>query len=66
MVRGSLDERIRERLRELLLAAASDPDAHAALAQYFQTSGFAPIDAESTRACANSAARRAAGQDQVE
>jgi len=50
MVRGSLDERIRERLRELLLAAASDPDAHAALAQYFQTSGFAPVDAESMRA----------------
>jgi phosphonate transport system substrate-binding protein len=50
LVRGSLDARIRERLRALLLEAAQDPDAGAALAQYFQTSGFAPIDADSERA----------------
>lgn len=50
MVRGSLDARIRERLRTLLLEAAGDPDAGDALAQYFQTSGFAPIDADSMRA----------------
>ena len=50
MVRGSLDARIRERLRTLLLEAARDPDAGTALAQYFQTSGFAPIDADSERA----------------
>jgi len=50
MVRGSLDARIRERLRELLLEAAADPDAGDALAQYFQTSGFAPIDADSMHA----------------
>jgi phosphonate transport system substrate-binding protein len=49
LVRGSLDARIRERLRSLLLEAAHDPDAGAALAQYFQTSGFAPIDADSER-----------------
>ncbi|MFT3898257.1 MAG: phosphate/phosphite/phosphonate ABC transporter substrate-binding protein [Thermomonas sp.] len=45
MVRGGLDERIRERLRKLLVEAASDPDASVALAQYFHTTGFAPIDA---------------------
>jgi phosphonate transport system substrate-binding protein len=50
MVRGSLDARIRERLRTLLLEAAQDPDAGAALAQYFQTSGFAPVDVASERA----------------
>jgi phosphonate transport system substrate-binding protein len=44
MVRGDLDQRIRERLRQLLLDAASDPDAATALAQYFQTTGFAPVD----------------------
>ena len=49
MVRDSLDERIRERLRKLLLEAASDPDARVALAQYFHTTGFAPIDASTMR-----------------
>ena len=49
MVRGSLDQRIRERLRKLLLEAASDPDASIALAQYFHTTGFAPIDAGTMR-----------------
>jgi phosphonate transport system substrate-binding protein len=49
MVRDSLDARIRERLRKLLLEAASDPDARVALAQYFHTTGFAPIDAGTMR-----------------
>jgi phosphonate transport system substrate-binding protein len=49
MVRGSLDARIRERLRKLLLDAASDPEAGTALAQYFQTTGFAPVDPDATR-----------------
>jgi phosphonate transport system substrate-binding protein len=48
MVRGDLDARIRERLRTLLLQAASDPDAGAALAQYFHSTGFVPVDARST------------------
>ena len=49
MVRGTLDTRIRERLRTLLLEAASDPEASTALAQYFRTTGFAPVDAASMR-----------------
>jgi phosphonate transport system substrate-binding protein len=49
MVRGGLDERIRDRLRKLLLDAASDPEAGTALAQYFQTTGFAPVDPDATR-----------------
>ena len=44
MVRGTLDARIRDRLKSLLLEARSDPQAAVALAQYFQTSGFDPID----------------------
>lgn len=44
MVRGDLDARIRERLRQLLLDAANDPEAGTALAQYFHTTGFVPVD----------------------
>ena len=44
LVRGTLDARIRDRLKSLLLEARSDPQAAVALAQYFLTSGFDPID----------------------
>lgn len=49
MVRGDLDARIRERLRTLLLEAASDPEAGIALAQYFHSTGFVPVDAQSAQ-----------------
>ncbi|TWT18718.1 phosphate/phosphite/phosphonate ABC transporter substrate-binding protein [Luteimonas marina] len=50
MVRGSLDERVRERLREVLLGAADDPDAREALLRFFKTTRFVPIDGQTTHA----------------
>ena len=46
MVRDDLDARIRERLREVLLEAGQDPDAREALLQFFGTTRFLPIDAD--------------------
>lgn len=46
MVRGGLDPRIRERLRQVLIEASNDPDAREAMLQFFQTTGFLPIDAQ--------------------
>ena len=37
---------MRERLREVLLEAAGDPEAGNALAQFFGTSRFLPLDRE--------------------
>jgi len=45
MVRSDLDPRVRERLRQVLLEAGSDPDAREALLQFFGTTRFLPIDA---------------------
>ncbi|MDQ2701513.1 MAG: phosphate/phosphite/phosphonate ABC transporter substrate-binding protein [Pseudomonadota bacterium] len=45
MVRGDLDARVRERLREVLVEAGSDPDAREALLRFFRTTRFVPIDA---------------------
>jgi phosphonate transport system substrate-binding protein len=47
MVRGDLEPRIKRRLREVLLAAAEDPDAREALLRFFKTTRFLPVDAES-------------------
>lgn len=44
MVRGDMDERVQARLREVLIAAAQDPDAREALLQFFKTTRFLPID----------------------
>jgi phosphonate transport system substrate-binding protein len=44
MVRGDLDPKVQARLREVLLQAASDPDASEALLQFFQTTRFLPLD----------------------
>lgn len=44
LVRGNLDPRVRERLRQLLLAAADDADAAPALREFFGTTAFLPID----------------------
>ncbi|WRL52618.1 phosphate/phosphite/phosphonate ABC transporter substrate-binding protein [Luteimonas sp. R10] len=43
MVRGDLDPAIRERLREVLLQAAGDPDAAEALLGFFRTTRFLPL-----------------------
>jgi phosphonate transport system substrate-binding protein len=50
MVRGNLDPKVEARLREVLLQAASDPDAREALLQFFKTTRFLPIDAQSKHA----------------
>jgi len=50
MVRGDLDPRVRERLREVLLGAAEDPDAREALLRFFMTTRFVPIDDDTGRA----------------
>lgn len=44
MVRGDLDPAARERLREVLLQAAGDPDASEALLGFFRTTRFLPLD----------------------
>ena len=50
MVRGDLDDRVKRRLREVLLAAADDPDAREALLRFFKTTRFAPIDTSTEHA----------------
>ena len=46
LTRGDLRPEVRERLREVLLEAAGDPEAGNALAQFFGTSRFLPLDRE--------------------
>lgn len=50
LVRGDLDPRVARRLHEVLLAAASDPQAAPALREFFGTTRFLPVDAASTLA----------------
>lgn len=50
MVRGDLDGKMRARLRQVLIEAADDPDAHEALLRFFKTTHFLPIDAGSRHA----------------
>ncbi|TDK26143.1 phosphate/phosphite/phosphonate ABC transporter substrate-binding protein [Luteimonas aestuarii] len=50
MVRGDLDPRVKRRLREVLLAAADDPDAREALLQFFKTTRFLPLDSANEHA----------------
>ena len=44
MVRADLDPRVEHRLREVLLEAANDPDAREAMALFFRTTRFLPVD----------------------
>ena len=46
MVRPGMDPKVRERLRQVLEGAASDPDAHEAMLRFFKTTRFLPIDQE--------------------
>ena len=47
MVRADLDPKVHARLREVLIDAASDPQAGKALQHFFHTTRFMPIDDES-------------------
>jgi len=49
MVRADLPPAVAERLREVLLQAAHDPQAAPALHKFFGTSGFYPVDPSSQR-----------------
>lgn len=46
MVRDDLDPKVRDRLQQVLLDAASDPQAQPALKTFFGTSGFHRVDAQ--------------------
>jgi phosphonate transport system substrate-binding protein len=50
LVRADLPAKVQERLREVLTAAATDPAASKALHQFFGTTRFLPMDADSRRA----------------
>ncbi len=50
MVRGDMDPKVEARLRQVLMQAASDPDAREALLRFFKTTRFLPIDAQSRHA----------------
>jgi phosphonate transport system substrate-binding protein len=50
MVRGDLAPNVEARLREVLLQAASDPDAREALRLFFRTTRFMPVDSASQQA----------------
>ena len=50
IVRGDLDDKVKARLREVLLAAADDADAREALLLFFKTTRFLPIDGMSQHA----------------
>jgi phosphonate transport system substrate-binding protein len=49
LVRGDLAPRVQARLREVLLEAAADPDAHEALVRFFNTTRFVGIDRATQR-----------------
>ncbi len=57
LVRGNLDERVRDRLAQVLVDAASDPDASEALLKFFRTTRFLPLD-EAARASLSRLATR--------
>lgn len=50
MVRGELDPRVRDRLRQVLIEAARDPDAREAMLRFFGTTRFLEIDPATQRA----------------
>ena len=49
MVRPDMDPKVEARLREVLVEAASDPDAREAMLRFFKTTRFLPIDAKASQ-----------------
>lgn len=49
VVRADLDQRVADRLREVLLEASRDPAGREALMRFFETTRFLPVDAASSR-----------------
>lgn len=52
MIRDDLPPAVRERLREVLLQAANDPEGRSALRHFFGTTRFAPVDADAAESLA--------------
>ena len=50
IVRSGLDPKVEARLREVLLQAVDDPAGRVAMRQFFKTTRFLPVDAESIHA----------------
>lgn len=53
LVRGNIAPAVAARLKQLLLSAASDPEAAPALLRFFNTTAFIEIDADATRKLQN-------------
>ncbi|RYZ70791.1 MAG: phosphate/phosphite/phosphonate ABC transporter substrate-binding protein [Lysobacteraceae bacterium] len=66
MVRGNLAPRVEARLREVLLQAAEDPAARDAMALFFRTTRFLPVDAASRQGLDRLRAGAARVREQVE
>jgi phosphonate transport system substrate-binding protein len=49
LVRGDLDPAVAQRLRQVLLAAAEDPDARVPMLHFFNTTRFVPVDGDTER-----------------
>jgi phosphonate transport system substrate-binding protein len=52
VVAGGMSPEVADRLRQVLIGASSDPQARQALRQFFGTTGFYEVDADSERALA--------------
>ena len=50
MARGDLDERVRERLQQVLAGAADDPAAREPMLRFFKTTRFLPVDEQAGKA----------------
>ncbi|MFT3755645.1 MAG: phosphate/phosphite/phosphonate ABC transporter substrate-binding protein [Pseudoxanthomonas sp.] len=66
MVRSDLEPRVRARLHEVLLQAADDPQAGPALRQFFGTTRFMPLEADTERTLARLRADIRRVREQVE
>ncbi len=66
LVRGDLDPKVEERLRQVLSDASRDPQARDALQGFFQTTRFLPVDAASRKALDELAAGVARVRSEVE